>query len=79
MQEQHPSILDLIGSRRVLRAVFTSFTLSLTYFENYILPKLQAQGCALPRRRRSAFLFVLALPKTIFVRLVKVPVIVVLG
>jgi len=45
MQDPQPSILDLIGSRRVSRAVFTSFTLSLTYFENYILPKLQKQGC----------------------------------
>jgi hypothetical protein len=41
-----PSILEIIESGRWRRAVFTSFTLSLTYFECYILPRLRAQGCS---------------------------------
>lgn len=40
-----PSILEIIESRRWKRALFTSFTLSLTYFESYVLPRLRKQGC----------------------------------
>ena len=46
MSNTSPSILDLLETRRWKRAVFTSFTLSLTYFESYMLPRLRARGCA---------------------------------
>lgn len=46
MSDTPPSIVEIIGSGRWRRAVFTSFTLSLTYFECYILPRLRAQGCS---------------------------------
>lgn len=45
MPDAQPSILDLIEMRRWKRALFTSFTLSLTFFECYVLPRLRAQGC----------------------------------
>lgn len=46
MSDTTPPIVEIIGSGRWRRAVFTSFTLSLTYFECYILPRLRAQGCS---------------------------------
>lgn len=46
MSDTAPSISEIIESRRWRRAVFTSFTLSLTYFECYILPRLRARGCS---------------------------------
>lgn len=45
--QENPSILEIIDTRRWRRAVFTSFTLSLTYFEAYVLPRLRAQGCGI--------------------------------
>lgn len=39
------SILSLIEGARWRSAVFTSFTLSLTYLESYVLPRLRKQGC----------------------------------
>jgi hypothetical protein len=39
------SVLALIDRTRWRRAVFTSFTLSLTYLESYVLPRLRRQGC----------------------------------
>ena len=46
MADRSPSIFEVIGSGRWRRATFTTFTLSLTYFECYILPRLRAQGCS---------------------------------
>ncbi|MYM92380.1 hypothetical protein [Duganella vulcania] len=46
MADHSPSIFEVIGSGRWRRATFTTFTLSLTYFECYILPRLRAQGCS---------------------------------
>jgi hypothetical protein len=45
MSDSRPTITDVIGSGRWRRAVFTTFTISLTYFECYVLPRLRAQGC----------------------------------
>lgn len=45
MSDATLSLFDLIESRRWRRALFTSFTLSLTYLESYLLPRLRAQGC----------------------------------
>lgn len=45
MLDTAPSIARIIESGRWRRAIFTSFTLSLTYFECYILPRLRAKGC----------------------------------
>lgn len=45
MSNVSPSLFELIEGRRWRRAVFTSFTLSLTYLESYLLPRLRAQGC----------------------------------
>ncbi|MCG2583841.1 hypothetical protein [Massilia sp. TS11] len=46
MSENSSSIAEIIANGRWRRAVFTSFTLSLTYFECYVLPRLRAQGCS---------------------------------
>ena len=40
-----PSIYELIEGGKWKRALFTSFTLSLTYFESYLLPRLRRCGC----------------------------------
>lgn len=40
-----PSTQSLIQNGKWRRALFTSFTLSLTYFESYLLPHLRKSGC----------------------------------
>lgn len=45
MSDSPLTISNIIGSGRWRRAVFTTFTISLTYFECYVLPRLRAQGC----------------------------------
>jgi len=39
------SPLDLISAGRWQRALFTSYVLSVTYFETYVLPRLRRTGC----------------------------------
>jgi hypothetical protein len=39
------SILDYIDKGRWKSAVFTTFTLSLTYLESHVLPRLRQRGC----------------------------------
>jgi len=37
--------LELLSSRRIERALFTTFALSLTFFETYVIPRLRKAGC----------------------------------
>lgn len=39
------SQLDVIAQGKWEKALFTTYALSLTYFESYVLPKLQQTGC----------------------------------
>jgi hypothetical protein len=39
------SQLDFIASRRWEKALFTTYALSLTFFEAYLLPQLRKAGC----------------------------------
>ena len=42
--EEH-SPLEYIANGRWEKALFTSYALSLTYFETYVLPQLRKSGC----------------------------------
>lgn len=44
--DAHESTLAIIGSRKWDKALFTSYTLSLSFFESYLVPLLRSQGCA---------------------------------
>lgn len=37
--------LDVLSSRRIEKALFTTFALSLTFFETYVIPRLRKAGC----------------------------------
>lgn len=45
MADKNNSNLALISSGRWSSALFTSFTLSLSYFESHVLPRLRKSGC----------------------------------
>lgn len=42
---QSISLLDVIRSQKWERALFTTYALSLTFFESYLLPSLRKAGC----------------------------------
>jgi len=42
---KHPSPLEILSGQRWDRALFTTFALSLSFFESYVLRELRSNGC----------------------------------